>query len=228
MSACAIILAGGGGTRMGGEINKVLLSINGVPAIVRAIAPFTALIDSVVLVVRPCDEAEMRALIFSYGLGRVVTALVHGGDTRQASVYAGLCALPESCDTVLIHDGARAMVTEPVISRVLDSVREKGSGVAAIQATDTIRQADEGGKILGTLARESLFQMQTPQGFPKDVILKAHEKAHTDGYLGTDDAALVERLGLPVYLCQGDRENIKLTRPADLALCSLILGAREE
>lgn len=228
MTAYAIVLAGGSGSRMGAEENKVLLPILGVPALVRAIAPFTSLVKGVIVVARREDEAEIRGLLFSYGLGKAVTAIVRGGDTRQESVLSGLRALPDDCDTVLVHDGARPLITERVIKDVIASVSERGSGVAAIQATDTIKLAGESGAVISTPPRESLYHVQTPQGFTRDKLVLAHEKALIDGFIGTDDAALVERLEEPIYLCAGDEENIKLTRPVDLVLAKGILQARED
>lgn len=247
MKAYAIVLGGGSGTRMGVELNKVLMPLRGVPAIVRAIAPFTGLCAGVVVVAR-ADEVElMQALMRRYGLGRAVLAVVAGGADRQASVQNGLAALPQDADAVLIHDGARALVTEAIICRTLASVDAYGSGVAAVPVTDTIKRATPEGVVTETLDRSQLFAMQTPQGFRLADIRRAHELAgplepHAStlpsadisrpheamGYRATDDAALLEHIGLPVRLVEGSRENIKLTTPFDLRLAEAILAARDE
>ena len=228
MSIYAVVLAGGSGQRMGGKENKVFLPLRGIPAIVRAIAPFSTLCKGVAVVARKGEEEEMEKILRRFGMERFVLAICAGGEDRQASVAQGLSALPEDADMVLIHDGARAMVTEQVIQNVIDSVREKGSGIAAVPVTDTIKRANQEGWVEETLPRESLFAMQTPQGFRLEDLRRAHEKAEAEGYRATDDAALLEYAGIPVQLCPGDRENLKLTTPMDRALAEMILRSREE
>ena len=226
MSAYAIVLAGGSGQRMGAEGNKVFLPIRGIPAIVRAIAPFSALCKGVVVVARAEEVVLMGDIVRQYGLSAIVTRIVPGGADRQASVASGLAALAEDASIVLVHDGARALVTERVIQNVLESVRVHGSGVAAIPVTDTVKRANTDGWVQETLSREALFAMQTPQGFRTADLRAAHEKAEAVGYCATDDAALLEFAGMPVRLCEGDRENIKLTTPLDRTLAEMILQNR--
>ena len=228
MSNYAIILGGGSGRRMGTDVNKIFLPLRGIPAIVRAIAPFTGFCAGAVVVAAADEVEDMRALLARYGMGRFVKAVVAGGSERQHSVYNGLQALPEDADCVLIHDGARALVTEDVISRALKSVEERGSGIAAIPVVDTVKRAAPDGLVQETPDRSTLYAIQTPQAFKLDVILSAHEKAREDGFLGTDDASLLEHAGIPVYLSAGDRENIKLTTPTDLELAEVILQIRSD
>ena len=191
MKVCAVILGGGSGSRMGAKQNKIFLPLRGVPAIVRAAAPFTGLCAEAVVVARPEEQDEMTALLRRYGLDSFVKKVVPGGSTRQESVRHGLDALPGDTDIVMIHDGARALVTEDVI-------------------------------------RDELRAMQTPQAFQLPLLRRAHELAEQDGFLGTDDAALLEHAGLPVYLTLGDKENLKLTTPADMAFGEAILTLRRE
>lgn len=228
MKSYAIVLAGGSGRRMGLERNKVFLKLRGVPAIVRAIAPFSGLCAGAVVVAAESELGEMRDLLHRYGLSRFASRVVAGGAERQHSVANGLRALPDNADCVLIHDGARALVTEDIIRCALESVEQHGSGVAAIPVTDTIKRAAPNGQVLETPDRSVLFAMQTPQGFRLPLIKKAHECAARDGFVGTDDAALLEHAGLPVYLCAGSRENIKLTTPVDVQLAELLLNAHAE
>jgi 2-C-methyl-D-erythritol 4-phosphate cytidylyltransferase len=229
MKTYAIVLAGGSGTRMNAEINKVFLPIRGVPAIIRAVAPFTGFCNGVIVVAREGDLPLMRDTLRRYGLlERAVAQMVAGGDCRQASVACGLAALPTDAEGVLIHDGARALVTEAVIRRAVDSLLEHGSGVAAVPVTDTIKRAGVNGQVQETLDRSALFAMQTPQAFRVTDLRLAHALALRDGYNATDDAALLEHAGLPVYLCEGSRENIKLTTLFDLRLAEAILRARDE
>ncbi len=228
MSTYALVLAGGNGRRMGAEGNKVFLPLGGIPAIVRAIVPFSALCQGIVVVAQPNEIALMRETLRAFGIEKIVQAIVAGGEDRQASVANGLRALPEDAGLVLVHDGARALVTEAVIRRVIDSVQEHGSGIASLPVTDTIKRASPLGEVKETLDREALFAMQTPQGFRVSLLKEAHAKADETGYRATDDAALLEYAGMPVWLCQGDRENIKLTTPMDITLAEMILGARAQ
>lgn len=228
MKSYAVILGGGSGRRMESSVNKVFLPLRGIPAIIRSIAPFTALCAGAVVVAAEHELHDMRELLRRYGMDRFVRAVVPGGSERQHSVYNGLKALPEDAECVLIHDGARALVTEDVIRRAMASVEKNGSGIASIPVVDTIKRADDDGLVLETPDRSSLYAMQTPQAFRLPLILQAHERAQVDGFLGTDDASLLEHAGMPVYLSPGDRENLKLTTPIDLALAEVILNMRAE
>ena len=228
MSNYAIILGGGSGRRMKSDLNKIFLPLRGIPAIVRAIAPFTGFCAGAVVVAAADEVEDMKAILAKYGMGRFVKAVVPGGSERQYSVYNGLKALPEDAEYVLIHDGARALVTEQVIRRALESVEQHGSGVAAIPVVDTIKRATADGLVQETPDRASLYAIQTPQSFRMDVIMAAHAKAKEDGFLGTDDASLLEHAGIPVYLSEGDRENLKLTTPTDLELAEVILQIRAD
>lgn len=228
MKSYAVILGGGSGRRMESSVNKVFLPLRGIPAIIRSIAPFTALCAGAVVVAAEHELHDMRELLRRYGMDRFVRAVVPGGSERQHSVYNGLKALPEDAECVLIHDGARALVTEDVIRRAMASVEKNGSGIASIPVVDTIKRADDDGLVLETPDRSSLYAMQTPQAFRLPLILQAHERAQADGFLGTDDASLLEHAGMPVYLSPGDRENLKLTTPIDLALAEVILNMRAE
>jgi len=228
MSNYAIILGGGSGRRMRSDLNKIFLPLRGIPAIVRAIAPFTGFCAGAVVVAAADEVEDMQAILAKYGMGRFVKAVVPGGSERQYSVYNGLKALPEDAEYVLIHDGARSLVTEQVIRRALESVEQHGSGVAAVPVVDTIKRAAADGLVQETPDRASLYAIQTPQSFRMDVIMAAHERAREDGFLGTDDASLLEHAGIPVYLSEGDRENLKLTTPTDLELAEVILQIRAD
>ena len=217
----AIVLAGGSGSRMGAQRNKVLLELAGKPVIVRAVEAFTNLVDGVILVSREEDIPDMRAAMAAANLPVTIVA---GGDSRQSSVWNGLCALPESCTHVLIHDGARCLVDEGTIRRCMASVKAHGTGVAAIPAIDTIKQVDADEIVTATPDRSQLRAVQTPQGFTVELIRRAHMSAQQAGFLGTDDASLVERLGHPVRLTEGNRRNIKLTTPEDLIMAETFLG----
>ena len=228
MKSYAVILGGGSGRRMGSDLNKIFLPLRGIPAIIRSIAPFTGLCAGAVVVAAENEINDMRALLSRYGLDRFVKAVVPGGKERQYSVWNGLKALPEDAECVLIHDGARSLVTEDIIQRAMASVAQHGSGIAAVPVVDTIKRATEDGLVVDTPERASLYAVQTPQAFRMELILQAHLKAQEDGFLGTDDASLLEHAGMPVYLSEGSRENLKLTTPIDLELADLILSDRAE
>ena len=216
----AIVLAGGSGSRMGATCNKVLLELRGIPVIVRAVNAFKDIVNGVVLVSRHEDLPVMQTVMAQYG--QAVT-IVTGGDTRQASVWNGLCALPADCTHVLIHDGARCLVDEETIRRCMTSAEEFGTGVAAVPAVDTIKQVNSDEIVIATPNRSSLRAVQTPQGFTVDLIRRAHTSAQAEDFLGTDDASLVERLNHPVRLVLGDRRNIKLTTPEDINMAESFL-----
>ena len=228
MKSYAVILGGGSGRRMGSDLNKIFLPLRGIPAIIRSIAPFTGLCAGAVVVAAENEIDDMRALLVRYGMDRFVKAVVPGGRERQYSVWNGLKALPEDAECVLIHDGARSLVTEDIIQRAMASVEQHGSGIAAVPVVDTIKRAAVDGLVLDTPERASLYAVQTPQAFRMELIMHAHLKAQEDQFLGTDDASLLEHAGMPVYLSEGSRENLKLTTPIDLELADLILSDRAE
>jgi len=216
----AIILAGGSGSRMGADRNKVLLTLGGEPVIQRSIQAFEGLVDGVILVSREEDIPAIREMLAKSGLSADVVA---GGTTRQESVWNGLCALPEGTEHVLIHDGARCLVDADTIRRCKASVEQHGTGVAAVPVVDTIKQVTAESIVSATPDRSTLRAVQTPQGFRLPVIMEAHMAARQEGFTGTDDASLVERLGYPVRLTEGSRRNIKLTTPEDLKMAQSYL-----
>ena len=220
----ALILAGGSGARMGAGRNKVLLPLGGKAVLSRSVEAFLPHAETIIVVARPEDEKDIRAVLAADGLPVERLIFAPGGKTRQDSVRNGLAALPAGCDCVMIHDGARCLVDEDTILRVKASVEACGTGVAAIQAIDTIKQADERNVAVATPARASLRAIQTPQGFRTALILQAHEKAAADGYVGTDDASLLEYCGLSVQLVEGHRRNLKMTTPEDMIMAEALLS----
>lgn len=217
MSIFAVILCGGSGTRMGAPVNKTLLPVDGEKAVVKCLRAFLAETDGCVLVVKEGEQEAFEAAVSEAGLS--VHAVVAGGADRQASALCGLKALPQDCDMALIHDGARPFIRREDIRAVIRSVKEKGSGVMAVKARDTIKEADAEGKVIRTLDRDVLYHMQTPQGFYVKDMLLAHENAKARY---TDDAALMEAAGFPVHLVQGHYDNKKLTSPEDLPVQNVL------
>lgn len=219
----AIILAGGSGSRMGAQRNKVLLPVAGESMLCRSVRAFQPLTDGIVVVVRPCDREEACAQLEKAGLAQHLL-FAPGGDTRQDSVWNGLCALPPDCDHVLVHDGARCLVEESTIVRVKESVLARKTGVAAIPSIDTVKQVDAEENVCATPDRAALRAVQTPQGFDTELLRQAHRYAQSRHIAGTDDASLLEAMGCTVHLTAGSRRNIKLTTAEDLLMAEALLS----
>ena len=221
-----IVLAGGSGTRMGLGRNKALLRLCGQTVLGRSIAALSPFVDQLIVVRRPEDAQDVAAVLEEVRAAlpaALSVRVVDGGDTRQASVRHGLQALEPDCGAVLIHDAARCLVDAATIRRVLESVEAHGSGIAAVPTVDTIKRVTDGLLVEETLQRDALWAVQTPQGFRRDWIEQAHAQAEREGFLGTDDASLAERAGFPVRLVMGDRHNLKLTTPEDIAMAEVYL-----
>ena len=217
MMVWAVIAAAGAGARMGAEMNKTLLPLGGVPAISYSVRTLKAVCDGVVLAVREEEQPLFEAALREQGLS--VDLYAPGGDTRQDTVQNALAHLPEACGIVLVHDGARPLASQALIRRVIGSARTLGSGVPALPLFDTIKHLAPDGRSGGTAPRDSLRAVQTPQGFQKRLLLQAYATGrHSEA---TDEAALCEKAGIPVYFVEGERRNIKLTVPEDRALAEL-------
>ena len=216
--AAAVVVAGGSGRRMGGSVRKQYMEVGGEPILLRAARAFTAHpdVDGVVVVLPPADAAHPPAWLLELGV-----TVVAGGEERGDSVWNGLLATPEDAEVVLVHDGARPFVSAEVVGRVLEAARS-GAVLAALPVVDTLKEVAEDGTVLGTPDRARFWQAQTPQGFPRAVILEAHRRARAEGVRATDDAALCERYGIPVRVVEGAADNLKVTRPTDLAVAEAL------
>jgi len=199
--------------------------IGGVPMVLRALRPFAAHPDvaCVVLVLPPPDAAAPPE--FLRGLGGAGLLVVAGGAERADSVAAGLAALGPECVTVLVHDAARPFVERAVIDAVIACARAGEGAVAAVRVTDTLKEAapDDATRVGRTVPRDGLWRAQTPQGFPRAVLERAYAAAATEAGPVTDDAALVERTGVPIRLVPDSPRNLKVTTPEDLALAELLV-----
>ena len=229
MRVAALIPAAGRGRRMAEELPKAFLPMDGTPLLAHTLRQFEASrgVEEVVVLAPPGNGVQLaEELVKRFGFTKV-SRIIPGGAERQDSVYAGLKALGPEMDLVLIHDGARPFITPDLIDRIVAETRVLKAVVAAIPVRDTIKEIGEDGRVLKTLNRDRLWEIQTPQGFHYSVLLKAYEKAFQDRYYGTDDAALVERLGIGVKVIQGSRFNIKITTPEDLAVGEAILKLKK-
>ncbi len=223
----AIVLAAGRGTRMGTDMPKQFLEVNGYPILyytLKAFEEFEA-VSEVVLVCSGGDiEYCKREIAEKYHL-RKVKHIVPGGAERNDSVLEGLrcCGM---CDYVMIHDGARPMVDEALLNRSLSAVREHKAVICAMPVKDTIKKIDKDGKVLETPDRAQLYQVQTPQTFQYDIIREAYEKMAEDIVRKvTDDAMVLEQYGsLPVYYAEGSYRNIKVTTPEDMLILRAFLA----
>lgn len=223
----AVIVAAGASTRMQGT-DKIMADLSGTPVIIHTLRAFelSSEIDEIVLVVRPELTAELTALTAREGFQKI-TAIVPGGDTRMESVYHGLAALSKKTRLAAIQDGARPLVTQEIIAEAVARARTCGAAAPAIPVKDTVKVADEDGRVLSTPDRETLRAVQTPQVFDRELLICAWEQAKREGKSYTDDCAAMEGLGKTVYLTQGSEENLKITTPLDLILAEEIMGRRK-
>jgi 2-C-methyl-D-erythritol 4-phosphate cytidylyltransferase len=218
-----IIVAAGISERMG-RIDKVFALLGGKPVLVRVIDTFQQcpLVHRIVVAVSQRNIELAEELVAEHRLTKVI-AVCAGGERRQDSVAAGLAGLPP-CDWVIVHDGARPLVSAELIEHGLAAARETGSAAAAVPVTDTIKLADDNMLVQGTPPRRSLWAVQTPQVFRYNIITEAYRQMKYDV---TDDSTLVERAGYKVKLYPGTYDNIKITTPEDLALAELLVKKYE-
>ncbi len=216
--AGAVIVAAGESQRMGG-VDKVQALLGGKPVLARAVEPFQSCrsIDQIVIVVSEQNLERGKRLVAEQGWSKV-TDVCLGGRRRQDSVLTGLRRLSD-CDWVVIHDGARPLVTVGLIEQGLAEAGETGAAAAAVPVTDTIKVAEDDRIVHQTPPRQNLWAVQTPQVFRYPIIAEAYSQAKGDA---TDDASLVEQLGYKVKLYMGSYDNIKITTPDDLALAEVL------
>ncbi len=215
-----IIPAAGSGRRMGGGTAKQFLPLRGEPVLVRTVRRFSEcpLVDEIVIAAG--DVEATRALV---GHMPKVTRIVQGGAERQDSVWAALQAVHSRPRIVAVHDAARPLLTADVLKGVLQAAADHPAQVVAVPVQDTIKQVGPDGVVVATPDRSTLWAVQTPQVFWADVLVRAFRQAIADGFLGTDDASLVERIGVPVRVYRGHPGNLKLTTPTDFRLAELLL-----
>ena len=227
MRVAAVVPAAGCGTRFGGSTPKQYLAVAGLPLLawtLRALLDSTV-VNSLTVVVAPGEEVRCAAEVLD-PCGILVDRVVPGGADRQASVCAGVAAVAEPVDLILVHDGARPLITPALIRACVEAAAQDGAAVVAVPVSDTIKIAGADRMVVETPPRGRLWAAQTPQVFRTDWLREAHARALADGFRGTDDSVLVERLGYPVRLVPGAAANIKVTTPTDLSQAEHILCAR--
>lgn len=234
MKVFVIIPAAGLGTRMAAgsaarQAPKQFLSLGGQPILVLTLRAFLQVeaIERIFVAVRKSEIARVQAQLREHRLENKIS-VVEGGDTRQESVRNALCLLPaEDDDIVLVHDAVRPLIDPATIAHTIAAVERHQAAIVAVPAVDTIKQVErtaDGAIITSTIPREHIVLAQTPQGFRCGLFRRAVQAAETDGFLGTDESSLVERLGMEVAVVPGSPRNFKITQPGDLALAEFYLA----
>ena len=226
----AIIPAAGLGTRMGADVPKQFLELDGMPLVMftlRRLAACTAITDFF-LSTRADDIVSLQNIVGKSGIGRPAR-VVHGGDTRQQSVANALAQVDPRTEIVLVHDAVRPFVTAAQVDRVIAEARTRGAAILGIPAIDTVKEVkraslpEDVALITATIPRERVVLAQTPQVFSYALLRDAFKKAQQDGIVGSDESAIVERFGHAVYVVLGSQRNLKITRPGDMDLARFYL-----
>ena len=227
----AIFPAAGKGKRMQAGMNKVLVELEGMPILVRTLARFSRCqaVDRLVVVVAAHEVDFVTDMLTGADreFGLKPWQVTAGGSERQYSVWNGIQAVQGAADDdiILVHDAARPLVSEKTILETIRVAEAKGAAIAAVPAKNTIKLCNAAGEVVETPDRSRLWEVQTPQGFRRDILVKANQQAVAEGFLGTDDASLVERLGRKVHIVESDYRNIKLTTPEDMVIAKAFLAA---
>ena len=228
MSVLAIIPAAGWGVRMGSATPKQFLSLEGVPIFIHTLRKFVACeaVDDIVLGLRAEDTERAQKEIEREHLARPVR-LVEGGPSRQETVARCLDQAAPDTEVVLVHDAVRPFIELEMIPRLVAAARQEGAAILGIPSVDTVKQVQRH-MILGSIPRERIVLAQTPQAFRYEIIREAYGRAIADGFYGTDDSSLAERLGYSVTVIMGSDRNIKITKPSDLPLARLFIAQERE
>jgi 2-C-methyl-D-erythritol 4-phosphate cytidylyltransferase len=227
-----ILAAGGTGSRFGRAGGKQLAPLRGRSVMAWSLGAFLQLasLSSIVVVVHPEQLSESAAQLTPLVPTGVTFDVVVGGDTRQHSVMRGLEALPSACDLIAVHDGARPLLTEGVVSAEIEQLESDSSAEGVVlghPCVDTFKHVRDG-VVVSTPDRTLFWSVQTPQIFRAAALRLAYERADVEGFAGTDDASLVERLGGRVLVVEGPRDNLKVTHAEDLLIAEAVLAAREQ
>ena len=214
---------------MGGGVPKQYLPLAGLPLLVHTLRVFwrSPLVSRILLAVPEADILQVRARIVEpFGLADRVRVLA-GGDQRQDSVRNALSHIRNDDEIVLVHDGVRPCLWPALIEQAVAAAAADGAAVVGVPVTDTLKETTPDGWVARTVPREGLWSAQTPQAFRREILAAAHERAAADGFYGTDEAALAERIGFPVRMIPGGEENIKVTTRADLLYAEAVMGRRD-
>jgi 2-C-methyl-D-erythritol 4-phosphate cytidylyltransferase len=212
---------------MGRGLSKQYLSLGGMPLLVHTLNVFEKcpLVDALLVVVPPPDVETVRTEMLPRWNLKKLAGVIPGGEERQDSVRAGIEALDRDADIVIVHDAVRPFITVGLIENCIRAAAEEGAATVGVPVKDTVKEVGADGRVVRTCDRNLLWLTQTPQAFRRDIIENAHRAALRDGYRGTDDTSLVERLGIAVRMIRGDYGNIKITTPEDLVIAEALLAA---
>ena len=220
----AIFPAAGASKRMGGGVNKNFLKLMGEPILIRTLKTFSRVKRvNFLIVVVAAHEVETVEKLLRGATELKPWRVTVGGSERQFSIANGLKLLPDDAEIILVHDAARPLIGTRTIDEVIDAAQEFGGAIAAVPSKDTIKIVDAQGFVKHTPPRSELVAVQTPQGFRREILLQAYEKAARENFLGTDDASLVERLGARIKIVNGGYENLKVTTPEDIFVAETLL-----
>lgn len=222
----AVFPAAGSSTRMNnfGGTNKNLLNLMGEPILIRTLKTFSQVerVNFLIVVVGEHEIETVEKLLNATPELKPWVVTV-GGSERQFSIANGLKLLPDDSEIVLVHDAARPLVSTKTIDEVIDAAQKFGGSIAAVPAKDTIKIVGADGFVRFTPPRRELVAVQTPQGFKRDILLRAYQKANDEGFLGTDDSSLVERLGIRIKVVTSGYDNLKITTPEDIFVAETLL-----
>lgn len=219
----AIIVAAGKSVRMKSEESKAFLTLCGKPLLAWSLLAFEASkVDNIVIVTAAADIAKVKKITESYSILKTM-AIIPGGEERQDSVANGLMFLHEKTKVVAVHDGARALITAELINYIFDNLNENDSVIPGINVIDTIKKV-ENEVVRETYKRADLRAIQTPQVFHKLPLVDSYKKASRENYYATDDAALLEKYGYNIAVCEGSCDNIKITSPIDMIIAETLLS----
>ncbi len=228
MECSVIIAAGGVGSRFGSNMPKQFHELDGVPLIIRALKVFESVpeVKNIIIAVNTDWREFLENKIFRFNISKV-KKVIDGGVERQDSVWNGLIAEEtKESDIILIHDAVRPITTVNLVHKVIRAALDFGAAIPALKPKDTIKATNGKGIVTETLKRSVLAMTQTPQGFWREILISAFEKAREDNFIGTDTASLVERAGYRVTIIEGDESNLKITTPLDMKIAELILNER--
>ena len=221
----AVIVAAGSSQRMGND--KIFTALGGLPVLVRSVRAFeeNELVDEIIVVTREEKLEQVAELVKKYGLNKV-SKVILGGKTRVESCLAGVSEAHHRAELIAIHDGARPLVTQAIIRDAIRAADEFYAAVPVVPSTDTLKLLDEKGVVAGSVDRETIFRVQTPQVFRADLIKGALTEAMKRGLPVTDDCSAMELMGVKTHTVAGDEDNIKLTTPRDMVVAEAILKNR--
>ncbi len=220
----AVVAAGGSGTRMGAEKNKLFLNLCDIPVLAHTLLALekSADIDEIVIPAREEDIGEILSLVQEYKIKKV-TAVVKGGSHRAASVKAALEKVSEMADFIAVHDGARPLISQNTIKNTIEAAKKHKAAACGVHPKCTLKRADRNGFIAETIDRNEVYEIQTPQVFQKELLFSAYNCAEEILEKATDDCSLVERLGEKIFITEGAYRNIKVTTPEDILIAEKIL-----